>query len=59
MYSLLFSFQHDLGASIEYDLLESLHKHLNDAQTSNCGQIKHAFVKQIQSYVNSTKHKPS
>lgn len=50
--------KHHLGASIEYDLLESLHKHLNDAQSSNCGQIKHAFVKQIQNYVNSTKHKP-
>ena len=47
-------FQHYLGATIEYDLLESLHKHLNDAQESNCGAVKHIFVKQIQKYVNST-----
>lgn len=49
---------HDLGASIEYDLLESLHKHLNDAPRSNCGSVKHVFTKQIQTYVDLAKGVP-
>lgn len=49
---------HDLGSSIEYDLLESLHKHLSEAPKSNCGNLKQAFLKQIQTYINSTKLGP-